>query len=627
MFIIGTAGHIDHGKSALVQALTGINPDRLPEEQKRGMTLDLGFAYLPLSTGEVVGIVDVPGHKDLVKHAIAGLWGIDAVLLVVAADDGWMPQSEDHLRILDLFHIKHGIVVLNKMDLVQPDWLDMVEDDIKEKLKGTRLADAPIVRVNSRDGTNIDLLKKRIEELISHITAKRDVGKPRLPIDRVFTVKGSGTVVTGTLIDGVLAEGETIFLYPENVESRIRTLETYKEKTGKARPGTRVALNLVGLEKQDIQRGDIVFGQQDQARDSRIVDVSVELIPQLTMPLKNNTELVVYLGTREIPGRIVLLEGNVIQPGQTTFAQFRFKEAAACRIGDHFIIRKPTETQTLGGGTVLDPVAGRHRAKEGNDKVVEWLKRRVALDLVELILSELDKDGYVAAADLLVASPFSKTEIETTVQSLSKQRKLTIAGSIVVSSAHWQEQSKQTLAVLTEQAASHPMERGLAQADLQARLQLPKEAFDILIAKLVNDAKVVREGSIVTVAGHKPTIAAGQEALAAKVKALFEKERTNPPTRKDLATLVPGSEKVVRFLCEQKVLVELPEGVLLQREHYESARQQIIDYLKDNGNISIPKIRELLGLTRKYILPLVNKLDEEGVTRRDGDDRVLVERP
>ncbi|MBI4295719.1 MAG: selenocysteine-specific translation elongation factor [Chloroflexi bacterium] len=625
MFIIGTAGHIDHGKSALVQALTGIDPDRLPEEKRRGMTIDLGFAHLTLSSGEVVGIIDVPGHKDFMRNAIAGMWGIDAALLVVAADDGWMPQTEDHLRILDLFHTKYGIVVITKIDLIdQPDWLDMVEEDIRGRLSGTRLAGAPIVRVSAREGTNIEELKRRIETLVSSIPPKRDIGKPRLPIDRVFTVKGSGTVVTGTLIDGTMVEGQSVVIFPGNAQSRVRSLEAYKERTARAQPGTRVALNLVGLERQALKRGDTVFGAREQVKSSRILDVRLELIPQLTSPLKSNSELVVHLGTSEILGRVVLLEGASLKPGESALAQFRFKEGVAARIGDSFVIRKPTDVETLGGGMVLDPLAHRHKSKDS--KVLPSLRRRESLDVRELVLAELDKSKYLMSEDILVASHYSQAEIEECTKVLQTEGQLVVAGAYVIDLSHWQEQSGNILGILATHVSLNPLEKGLAQADLQNRINLPKEAFDRLLAVLVTTGKVLRDGSTIAPHGHKPRLSGDQEATVSRIRGLFQKERTNPPTRKELAALLPGCEKVVRFMCEQNMLVELSDGVLLEYEQYSAARNAIIDFLRHHGRISIQQLRDILGLSRKYLLPLLIRLDEEGITRREGDERILAQR-
>ena len=626
MFIIGTAGHIDHGKSALVRALTSIDPDRLPEEKRRGMTIDLGFAWLPLSSGEVIGIVDVPGHKDLVRNVIAGVWGIDAALLVIAADDGWMPQTEEHLQVLDLFHIEHGIIALTKIDLIDdPNWLDLVEEDIRGRLKETRLSGAPIIRVSAKEETNIEELKGLIEELVSKLAPKRDIGRPYLPIDRVFTIRGSGTVVTGTLIDGSLSPGEKVTVFPKNLHTRIRALESYKEKRDKAQPGTRVAINLVGLEKETLKRGDIVFGGEEQVRASKILDVRVELIPQVVHALKSNAELAVYLGTKEILGRMILFGRGNLKPGESAFAQFRFKEALATRIGDRFVIRRPSPAETIGGGTVLDPFATKHKFKD-MDKVISFLQRRTSLGIEELILSELDKNKYMKIDELLAASHYSLAEVTRCVKLPQNKDKLIIVGSWVIDLTYWQKQVDEVLDILAREHSLHPLAKGLSQAELQNRLDLPKELFNQLIATLIDSAKVIREKDNIALSTHKPRLSSEQDSVASGILELFEKNQTNPPTKRELAVQMPGSEEIVRFMCQQNILVELPEGILLEYKQYETLKNEIIDFLRKNSSISIQQIRNLFGFSRKHILPLLNKLDEEGITRRQGDERVLAKR-
>ncbi len=623
MFIIGTAGHIDHGKSALVKALTSIDPDRLPDEKRRGMTLDLGFAYLPLSSGEVVGVVDVPGHKDLVRNVIAGVWGIDAVLLVVAADDGWMPQTEEHLQILNLLRVRHGIVVINKIDLVDgSDWINLVEDDIKGRLKDTGLEGAPMVRVSAREGTNIDLLQKKIEELISGLSPRRDIGKPRLPIDRVFTLKGSGTVVTGTLIDGSLSQGQSVIVYPKNLQTRIRGLETYKEKVESTKPSTRLAVNLVGLEKASLKRGDIIFRSENQVKASKIIDVLVELIPDLTVPLKTNTEIKVYLGTREIIGKILLMESTVLRSGESALAQFRFQEPVSACIGDYFIIRKPSPTETIGGGVVLDPIAIKHKIKEMN-KAAITLRRRLNLELNELILTELEKNKYIKLDELLVTSQYSSAEISECSKQLSDEHRLVISGQWIINYDFWQQQVDNTLGILTKEHKLNPLQKGVLQAELQNQFTLPRDIFNSLISSLIDSKQVVRDKDVVFLYSHKPRLQPEQEAIAARILKLFEKDRTNPPTRKEVTAQIPGSDSIIRFMCAQNTLIELSDGVLFEYGHFQLIREKVIDFLKTNSTISIQNVRELTGLTRKYILPILIKLDDEGTTKRRGDERIL----
>ena len=623
MAIIGTAGHIDHGKSALIQALTSIDPDRLPEEKRREMTIDLGFAWLQASSGEMIGIVDVPGHEDFVKTMIAGVGGIDAALLVIAADEGWMPQTEEHLQILDLLRIKHGIVVLSKIDLIDdPDWLGLVEEEVRDKLNGTALSDAPIVRVSAKTGANIEELRRRIEELVSKVIPKRDIGKPRLSIDRVFSMRGSGVVVTGTLIDGALTRGGKVCIFPKNLHTYVRTLESYKKKRDRVEPGSRVAINLAGLEKEDISRGDIIFGGEEQIRSSKFTDARIEVIPQLTKPLKSNAELKIYLGTQEILGKITLLTGETIKPEGAALAQIRFEEEVATRVGDHFIIRRPSPAETVGGGTVLDPLASKHKFKD-RDKALRFLQRRVGLEINELILSELDKSKYVEKKNLLVASHYSQQKVMNCIESLRGEGKIIMAGTWVVDITYWQARIEQVLHILTEKHSLQPLEKGFSQGELQSRSKLPKELFDQLIAGLTESKQIVREQNIIALSKHKLALSSEQEKLVSQIMKVFQESGANPPTRKELIAQVPGSEEVIRYMRQQNMLVELSEGVLFERKSYETIKSQLVDFLRSQGSISFQQARTLLGFSRKYLLPLFNKLDEEGITQRSGDTRVL----
>ena len=622
MAIIGTAGHIDHGKSALIQALTSINPDRLPEEKMREMTIDLGFAWLRTSSGEAVGIVDVPGHEDFIRNMIAGAWGIDAALLVIAADEGWMPQTEEHLQILDLLGIKHGVIALNKVDLIDdPEWLDLIEEDIRGKLKGKALSGSPIVRVSAAKGTNIGELRQRLEELVLKVS-KRDVGKPRLPIDRIFSMKGSGVVVTGTLVDGALVRGDKVYIFPKNLRPYIRTLESYKEKKSRVEPGNRVAINLVGLEKEDLGRGDVIFGGAEQVKASKFIDAKIRLVSQLSKPIKGNTELKIYSGTREILGKITLLAGEILKAGESAFVQIQFKEEVATRLGDYFIIRRPSPAETIGGGIVLDSIARKHRFKD-RDKASILLQRRTELEISELILSELDKNKYLDEKELLIASRYSQQEVKNCIESLRDEGKLVVAGSWVVDLTYWQAQIAQVLDLLAEKHSLHPLEKGFPQVELQSRLKLPKELFDQLIGSLIGLGKIAREQSIIALSSHQLSLSPEQETLVSQVLKVFEESGANPPTRKELITQMPGSEGVIRYMCQQNMLVELAEGIMFERKSYENIRSKMISFLRSNDSISFQQARTLLGFSRKYMLPLFSKLDEEGITQRRGDVRVL----
>lgn len=622
MLTIGTAGHIDHGKSSLIKALTNIDPDRLPEEKKRGITIDLGFAWLTLPSGETMGIVDVPGHKHFVSNVIPGLGGIDIALLVVAADDGWMPQTEEHAQIIDLLGIKNGIVALTKTDLVEDeDWLELVEKDIHQRLEQTTLKDAPVLQVSSRSGKGLDELKKAIEEMAAKAATRRDIAKPRLPVDRVFTMKGSGVVVTGTLTGGIFNVGEEVIISPSNITAHLRSVESYKEKLGKALPGSRVAMNLAGAKKEDIKRGDIVFAAGRQNPSAKQLDVQMRLLEGTGFSLKNNSELEVFLETRELAGRVALLDAKELKAGGKALAQLRFGEEVASYIGERFILRRQSPPQTVGGGIVLDTQAPRHRLKDAA-KAVTFLKQRQKLELAELLISEAEKNQFTPAKELLAASAFSKAEIDACVKDMLKQGKLMSLSGYIVDPALWQRQADAIMEALNKEHKLHPLKEGLPQAELASRLALPRELFGQLLADMVKEELITRAGDTISLAGHRSSLSPEQEKQVKKIQSLFT-AGANPPTRKELTTQLPGSEAIIHYMCQQKLLAELQGDILFESKQYATAKEKIIRFLEENGQISIQDVNSLLGYSRKYSVPLLTQMDVEGITRRQENARVL----
>jgi selenocysteine-specific elongation factor len=619
---IGTAGHIDHGKSSLVKALTSIDPDRLPEEKERGMTIDLGFAWLALPSGETVGIVDVPGHKQFVHNVIPGLFGIDAVLLVVAADDGWMPQTEEHLRILDLLGIRHGIVVLNKVDLISdPEWLSLVEKDIAARLSGTSLADSPVMRVSTRSGAGIEELKKAIAALAEKLAPRQDIGKPRLPIDRLFVIKGSGVVVTGTLSQGTFSTGEDVIIVPSELSAHIRSLESYKKETRRAEPGSRMAVNLAGVKREDARRGDIVVSSALYAPLSRTIDTELKLLPAADAPLKNMAEVLVYMETRELLARVALIGAKTLKPGESCPAQLRFQEDVAAFIGERFIVRQQSPAKTIGGGVVLDPRASRFKLAEIPTRLALLAKRR-SLDLDELILAELEKNRFVETKILLAASLFSQTEISGHVKHLISLKKLAQAGSYTIDSSVWQNASVKLLSTLEKELAGDTLKQGVSQAALQGALGLPREVFDALVQQMVSTGKLARQEDTLLLPRSKPVLSKQQEDLRIAVLDLFVKNPSSPPTLKELAIQLPASPPVVHYMIKQGELVELPDGILMETKHFQGIQDDVINLLKQNGHITIQEINQNFGFSRKYSVPLLTHLDRLGITRREGDVRV-----
>jgi len=622
MLTIGTAGHIDHGKSSLVRALTSIDPDRLPEEKKRGMTIDLGFAWLPLPSGETIGIVDVPGHKQFIHNVIPGLIGVDAALLVIAADDGWMPQTEEHVQILDMLGVKHGIVALNKIDLVDdPEWLAMVERDIVDKLDKTTLKDAPVIRVSSKDGRGIPEMKEAINRLAQKLAPRQDIGKPRLPVDRVFTIKGSGVVVTGTLVNGCFSTGDDVFICPQGFEAHIRAIESYKQMAGRAQPGSRVALNLTGVKKEEISRGDVVV--TTKAGASLTVNVELRLIERLENPVKNNSELVVFTETRQSLGRVIFFDKKSLGSRRPTLAQIRFNRKVPAYIGERFIVRRQSPALTIGGGVVLDSMAAKYRAKDAAETTA-FLERRKNLGLDELILTEVEKYRYVERKQFLLNSLYPADEIEERTGVLSSQNRLATVGSHIVDSSYWQQQAGRVLDLLSAEHKAHPLKSGLPRALLQSQIDLPKDAFNRLIVFLVDTGEIVRIEDSIALSSHKPRASSGQEEMITAIKELFRKNCNSPPTVKEISARVGGDQDIIRFMCRQGMLVELPDGVLFEKGCYKEIEEKIVDFMKKNGQISIQDVNSLFGLSRKYVIPLLTYLDNQKITRRRENIRVLV---
>ena len=623
MFVLGTAGHIDHGKSKLVEALTGIDPDRLPEEKRRGMTIDLGFAWLSLPDGSEVGIVDVPGHERFVKNMVAGVGGIDAVLFVVAADDGWMPQSQEHLQVLDFLKIKKGIVVITKIDLVKEDWLGLVGEDIKEKVKGTILESAPILKVSSTNKIGIDGLYDEIGKMISQIQPRKDVGKPRMYIDRVFTMAGRGTVVTGTLIDGSFNLGEEIEILPQKTSARIRELQTHKKKFEKAMPGTRVAMNLAGVEKVDIQRGDVVTkSAQDETAD--IFTAKVDIVSNVGFPIKHNAELLLILGTTELLARVNILNKDKIEQGGSAFVQFKCRKNILARIGDHFILRLPSPQITTGGGIVLDVSPKIYKRK---DKwLISDLERRLTLNLPDLILSDLERKDLILRKNILRASNFSQSRIESSLVELEKAGKIFLTRSLVTDKARWEEVLSEIIKEVEKTHQKFPFKIGLKSAELSGKLKVNDNLLIEAIKYLVKNGKIVQQEAYLRLSSHQPKLSPEQTNLSRKILEKFVAHPLSPPTKEEILDEDSNYQDVLIFLIQKGELIELKDGILFRKEDFEKIKSKIVDFIKKNGEATVSQLREHLSTTRKYMVPILEKLDQLGVTQRERDKRVIPNR-
>ncbi|MCX6897604.1 MAG: SelB C-terminal domain-containing protein [Verrucomicrobia bacterium] len=590
-FILGTAGHVDHGKSALVKALTGTDPDRLPEEKERGITIDLGFANLVLGDFNI-GIVDVPGHEDFVRNAASGIAFMNTVLFVVAANEGWMPQSEEHLQILDYLDVPRGIFVVTKCDLPavdftppRPDW--------------------PVVRVSAHTGEGIEQLRQTIVTTLAAALPPDDIGKPRLHVDRVFTLKGIGTVVTGTLTGGSLKRGDKLVVQPGGVATRARSLHNHGRETDSLGPGARCAINLADVPVEGVHRGDVVT-LPELGAPCDTVDVALRISPRAKTKLKHNEVINVSLGSGHWRARVALFDIKELRPGAQAIGQLRFEAPVYCFAGDRFIIREAT---TIAGGVVLDADARRGGSKESRVHSMTP-GQPTATDLVRAWLA---RDGVVPRAALLVKSRFSAATVEAALREVGAK----INAAFVADGALWKNTLARASAAIDQLHRDKPEKPGFPLSELQAMLGAGDEVFAESLNDLCASGQFVRDENIIRRPTHKPK-ATGQ--LNATAEALLKKLGADPfntPRRKEC------DPQALRYLRDAKLVVEFGDDEVLLKESYDEACRRVREFLKQRGQAKMSELRELLKTNRRVAVPLLERMDKEGVTIRAGDVRKL----
>jgi selenocysteine-specific elongation factor len=626
--VIGTAGHVDHGKSTLVQALTGINPDRLREEQEREMTIDLGFAWLTLPNGESVGIVDVPGHRDFIENMLAGVGGIDAALFVIAADEGVMPQTREHLAILDLLRIPGGVVALTKIDLIDdPDWLELVQADVSEALQGTVLDGAPIIPVSARTGQGLAELTAALQEVLARTPPRPDRGRPRLWIDRVFTIGGFGTVVTGTLVDGHLEVGQEVEILPRGLRARIRGLQTHKTRIQRAVPGSRVAINLTGISKQDLARGDLVT-TPGWLRPTTLTDVRLDLLRDAPFPLKHNAFVKFFCGSAETVARVRLLGTETLAPGESGWVQLELDDPLPMVRGDRFIIRVPSPAVTVGGGEVVDPNPGR-KHRRFRPEVLARLETLARGTPAEVLLQTLERRGPLTVRDLLEvsglgeAAPAALAELFSTGDAVVLDAVPEPAPArLVVSRSWWSATTARMRDELAAYHARYPLRPGMSREELRSALRLDPRAYNGLMARAAADGLVVDEAATVRLPEHQVRFTPQQQQAVDDLLARFRAAPYATPSVKEAAALV--GEEVLGVLLARGDLVQVSPEVLFLRETYEEMVERIRTHIQQQGSITLAQVRDLFQTSRKYAQALLEYLDGVGVTRRVGDERVLV---
>ena len=645
MSCIGTAGHVDHGKSTLVKALTGMDPDRLAEEKERGMTIDLGFAWLTLPSGRDVSIVDVPGHESFIKNMLAGVGGIDAALLVIAADEGVMPQTREHLAILDLLRVQRGIVVLTKIDLVDEEWLALVREEVAEQLNSTTLAGAPILAVSAYTGQGMPTLLAELDSMLSEEQEHYTSGRPRLPIDRVFTMSGFGTIVTGTLLDGTFRVGQEVEILPQGIKTRIRGLQTHRQQVEKAQAGSRVAINLANIARSDLARGNVV-ALPGQLRTTLLFDARISLLADARWPLLHNTYIDLYVGAQEIPARIRLLDRDELQPGQSAWAQVRLSRPAVLACRDRFILRIPSPSATIGGGEVINVHPRYHRRFQL--PVLETLERLAQGSAEEVVLAALDRrpttgtttkstkigtkgiqtlQGY-ELADIAEMCNLAENVTLQVLETLLLQRRVRKVGTLWFAQHIWDRLVEEALQLVREHHQHYPLRSGLSKEEWRTRLNISsKVAAEVFVALQTEGLLEMvtnicsSSGGLIRLPDFMPTFSTAQQAQVDQLLQAFYLHPYMPPGRAEAEAIV-GSE-VLAALIEQGRIVKLTEGTLFLRETYEEALAKIVAYLEEYDKITAAEARDLLGATRKYVLPLLEHMDALRITRRVGDERVL----
>ncbi|MBI2831258.1 MAG: selenocysteine-specific translation elongation factor [Chloroflexi bacterium] len=615
MFVLGTAGHIDHGKSALVKALTGIDPDRLREEKERGMTIDLGFAWLKLPSGREVGIVDVPGHERFIKNMLAGVGGIDLAMLVIAANDSVRPQTREHLAILDLLEVRRGIIVITKRDLVDDDWLGLVKMEIEELVKPTTLAQAPMVAVSALTGAGLPELLATIDRLLDTTPPRKDIGRPRLPIDRVFSIAGSGTVVTGTLIDGSLALGQEVEIVPSALKSRVRGLQTHKTKVEAAEPGSRVAANLVGVTIFQLQRGDVVT-TPGWLSPTTMLTGKLRMLSYYPRPLRHNAEVSFFTGADETLAKVRLLEGNELKPGETTWVQLLLDEPVAVVKGDHFIIRSTMDT--IGGGKIID--AHSKRLRRLKPEVIHDLRVKEEGTAEEVVLALLEAKQPVELSVLQKQCNLPAAEVESLVESLINQGLVLRLGQgahgLLVTGAGWQRTVKRAVDIMQEYHSKFPVRAGMPKEELRNKLKMGASAPSIL-QKLIDEAVIIEEKTGVRLPAHKAQLTLAQQA---KVDAFLDSLRKNPYSPP--SDLIPEPD-LLNLLVDRRDVVKVAEGVYFSVKTYDEMVAKVVAHIKASGKVTLGETRDMFQTSRKYAQALLEHLDAEKVTKRVGDERVL----
>jgi len=629
--ILGTAGHIDHGKTSLIKALTGIETDRLKEEKQRGITIELGFAFLDLPGGTHIGIVDMPGHEKFVKNMVAGSSGIDVVTMVIAADEGVMPQTREHMEICHLMGIEHGLIALTKTDMVDEDLLELAMEDIHDFVQGTFLEDKPVIPVSSVTGKGLEKFVSALEEICSNLPERKFSAIFRLPVDRVFSMKGFGTVITGTLTSGSIRVGEDIMVYPQKIVSRVRGIQVHSSSVEEAGPGTRTAINFQGLDKASVNRGDIL-STPDTLIESYMVDAGFNFLKSNTRPAKTRTRVRFHSGTNEILGYMVLLDREELLPGDDALVQFRLESPVCCIKDDRYVVRSYSPVKTIGGGAILNPVSQKH--KHLDMPVIQGLNALAAEDMEQTILFFLSLKGFKGLSfnDLRVMTNIADKKLAGTLQKMLARQEIIQTDKdrqTYVSGAFFTDFKTKVLEKIQQYHDANPLKEGMPTQELKSKFRYIKDPkfFNILFSRLGKENCIILEKNLVKLAGFEVALQVDQHEVKQKISQIYRTAGLTPPffrtVCQDLGLDKKTAKDVLQMLIDEKQVVKTKDDLYFDAEAIARLENDLTDFLKKNEKISTPEFKDMTGISRKYVIPLIEYFDSINLTIRVGDLRQL----
>ncbi|MCD4742055.1 MAG: selenocysteine-specific translation elongation factor [Desulfobacteraceae bacterium] len=629
--ILGTAGHVDHGKTSLVKALTGVETDRLKEEKERGITIELGFASLSLGKDINIGIVDMPGHEKFVKNMVAGSSGIDLVVMTIAADEGVMPQTREHMEICSLLGIKHGLIALTKIDIVDDDLMELALEDISDFVEGTFLEEAPVVPLSSVTGEGLDDFLVTLEKVCRQVPERSFSSIFRLPVDRVFSMKGFGTVITGTLVSGKANVGENIVVYPSMIESKVRGIQVHGESVDTVESGTRTAVNFQGLDKESVNRGD-VLSSPDTLILSYMIDTEFMYIKSNPKPVKARTKIRFHAGTSEILGTLVLLDREELQPGEKACVQVRLDSPVCCLKNDKYVIRSYSPVRTIGGGRILNPVAQKHKLFDKD--IIRGLNDLLEDDLEKDISFFVEQASFSGTSfkDLRVMTNARDKKLESAIQKMlakkeivqtNKERQVYVHGSV------FEKFSTTLMDKLKSYHQANALKEGMPTEELKSKFEYYNKTklFNIVLNNLLKDKKIIQNQNIIKLSDHEVALEVDQHAVKDKIFNIYKKAGLTPPFFRTICQDLKLDKKVgmdvLHMLINNKDVIKTKDDLYFDNGSIDKLKKELVDFLEKSGEITTPQFKEMTGISRKFVIPLIEYFDSINLTIRVGDTRQL----